>query len=46
MGENRLDQIASEPPTSFRLDDEDIGEIGEGRVVGDDPGETIWPPSR
>ena len=32
--------MASEPPTPFRLDDEDIGEIGEGRVVGDDPGET------
>jgi len=35
----RLDENLPEPLAAFGFDDEDIGEIGEGRVVGDDPRE-------
>ena len=39
MGEDALDQPAAEPLAALGGDDEDIGEIGEGGVVGDHPGE-------
>src|SRR5438270_8395674 len=39
MRQDGVDEMAAEPFAALGLDDEDIGEIGEGRVVGDHPGE-------
>jgi hypothetical protein len=38
MSQDRLDQPLSEAGVAFLRDDEDIGEVGKGRLIGDDAG--------
>ncbi len=39
MSQDRLDQPLPEAGVALLRDDEDIGEVGKGRLIGDDSGE-------
>ena len=38
MSQDRFDQPVPEAGGAFLRDDEDIGEVGKGRLIGDDAG--------
>jgi hypothetical protein len=38
MSQDRLDQPLPEAGVALLRDDEDIGEVGKGRLIGDDAG--------
>jgi hypothetical protein len=39
MSQDRLDEPLPEAGVALLRDDEDIGEVGKGRLIGDDAGE-------
>ena len=39
MSQDRFDQPLPEAGVAFLRDDEDIGEVGKGRLIGDNAGE-------
>jgi hypothetical protein len=39
MSQDRLDQPLPEAGVALLCDNEDIGEVGKGRLIGDDSGE-------